>query len=124
MMSNPQAICLLTTSATASRTAACNSALRAPGLYSSASSNSTTLVVRGRLPVWVVRMRSVMCVTRCRRRSSPHHLGDMLYIRRRRKTVADELTPLLKIGGLAKVLGVILERLPLHEQPVTLRHFM
>ena len=42
---------------TASRTAAFSSAWRAPGFLSSASSSSTTFAVRGRLPVWVVRMR-------------------------------------------------------------------
>src|SRR4029077_1889786 len=101
-------------------TAACNSALRVPDFCSSASRSSTTLAVRGRLPVWVVRMRSVLRFIL----ESAHHLGDMLDVRRRRKAVADELAPLLKICGFAEIFGVVLQRFPLHEQPVALRHFM
>src|SRR4029077_684447 len=40
------------------------------------------------------------------------------------KAVADELAPLLKICGFAEIFGVVLQRFPLHEQPVALRHFM
>jgi len=59
-MSMPHSTCLRTTPATASATATANSARGVPGLSCSASSSSTTLAVRGRLPVWVVRMRSIL----------------------------------------------------------------
>src|SRR4029077_11031577 len=115
-MSRPHSSCLATTCSTASRTACLNSALRAPGCLSSASRSSTTFGVRGRLPVWVVRMRFT---------SEPaHHLDDVLDIRWRREAVADQFSPFVKIGCLAKILGVIFKSFPLHEQPVALRHFM
>src|ERR1700755_58552 len=59
-MSMPHSTCFFTTCAIASRTAACNAPRCAPGVCWSASSISTTFCVRGRLPVWVVRMRLVL----------------------------------------------------------------
>src|SRR6202051_4946143 len=59
-MSMPHSICFSTTCAIASRTAAVSSGLRAPGFFCSASNSSTTILVRGRLPVWEVRIRSVL----------------------------------------------------------------
>src|SRR6478752_90981 len=115
-MSRPHSACLLTTSATASFTAACNSARRAPGLFSSASSNSTTFCVRGRLPVCVVRIRPIL--------KPAHHLDDMLDIRRCREAMADELAPFVEIRRFTEILGVIFQRFPLHEQPVALWHLV
>ena len=48
-----------------------SSARRAPGFRCSASSSSTTLAVRGRLPVWVVRMRSLLRFISLKSRASP-----------------------------------------------------
>src|SRR6185437_1763455 len=118
MMSRPHSICLRTTVAMASRTAALSSARRAPGFCCSASSSSTTFAVRGRLPVWVVRIRSVLRVISLK---PAHDLGDVLDLRRRSEAVADQLAPLLEVGGLAEVLGVVFQRFPLHEQPVARR---
>src|SRR5215813_13027611 len=53
-----------------------------------------------------------------------HHLGDVFDIRWRREAVADQVSPLVKIGWLAKILGMIFQSLPLHEQPVALRHLV
>src|SRR6266852_4012766 len=66
MTSSPQAICFCTTSTTAPRTASCNSAALAPGLFCSSKSSFTTRGGRGRLPVWVVR---ILFVLRCMGRS-------------------------------------------------------
>ena len=60
MTSMPASICFFTTPATASSTAASSAARLAPGLSFSASSSSTTFGGRGRLPVWVVRILSVL----------------------------------------------------------------
>ena len=57
-MSMPAAFCLAITSATASATAASSAAFRRA--FFSASSCSTTLAGRGRLPVWVVRILVVL----------------------------------------------------------------
>ena len=38
--------------------------------------------------------------------------------------MADKLAPFLQIGRGSEVDGMILQRLPLHEQPVALRVFM
>src|SRR5215831_7733768 len=56
----PLSICFCTTCAIASPTAVLSSALRAPRFCCSASKSSITLAVRGRLPVCVVRIRSVL----------------------------------------------------------------
>src|SRR5262249_60242067 len=61
----PAATCLATTSATARRTAALSSAALAPGLFCSCSMSSTTCGGRGRLPVCVVRMRSMLRFMGC-----------------------------------------------------------
>ena len=49
---------------------------------------------------------------------SLHHLVDVLYLRWRGETVANQLTPFGEIRGAAKIDGVVLQRLPLYEQPV------
>src|SRR3974377_2146329 len=49
---------------------------------------------------------------------SLHGLLDVLHFRRRREAVADEAAPCGKIRGAAKIDGVVLQRFPLHEQPV------
>src|SRR5690242_5225729 len=121
MMSSPHSTCLRTTPATASRTAACNSAPCLPGFFSSAISCSTTFAVRGRLPVWVVRIRWTIVFLRS---EAAYCLDDMLDVRRRREAVPDKLAPFLEVGGFPEILGVILQRLPLHEEPIALRHFM
>ena len=96
------------------------------------------LAVRGRLPVWVVRMREVerfmkdsllardlvrkpVPTFRDHALKSPHDLGDVLDIRRRREAVADQLAPFLEIGRAAEIDGVVLQRLPLQEQSVARR---
>src|SRR4029078_3704417 len=121
MMSSPPSICLRTTPATASRTGAWNWARCRPGFFSSASNCSTTFVVRGKLPVWVVRIRWDMVLSRS---EAAYDLGDVLDVRRRRKAVDNQLAPFLEVGGFPEVLGMIFHRLPLHEKPVTLRHFL
>src|SRR4051794_12083461 len=45
----------------------------------------------------------------------------MLYLGRGLEAVADELAPLLKVGRLAEINRVVLQRLPLHEQAVAAR---
>src|SRR5262245_11501097 len=121
MMSSPHSTCLRTTPATASRTAACNSVRCLPGSFSSASSCSTTFAVRGRLPVWVLRMR---CDIIWLRSKTAHDLGDMLDVGRGGEAMADQLAPLLEVRGFAKILCMVFQHLPLHEEPVALRHFM
>src|SRR5262245_58326393 len=118
MISSPHSTCLLTTSATASRTASCNSFRREPGCFSSASSKSTTSGVRGRLPVCVVRIRSVMKL------KAAHDLGHVLDIRRRCEAVADQFSPFMEIRGFPEILGVVFECFPLDEKPVALRHLV
>src|SRR5439155_20238225 len=80
-----------------------------------------------RLGLWVIRIhtwRPDSGPARATISKSAHHLGDVLDVWRRREAMADELAPLLEIGGFAKILGVIFQRLPLHEQPVALRHLV
>src|SRR5262245_54654277 len=60
MTSRPHSACFFTTSATASATARASSAALPPGTFCSASNSSTTAGGRGRLPVWVVRILSVL----------------------------------------------------------------
>ena len=68
------------------------------GFVSSASSSSTTFGVRGRLPVWVVRMRFDSSL------EPAHYFGDVLDVRRRGEAMADQLAPLLEIGDSRKSL--------------------
>src|SRR5262245_2985002 len=120
-MSRRHSSCLRTTPATASRTAACSPARFLPGFVSSAINCSTTFAVRGRLPVWVVRIRSVM-VRRCS--EAAHRLDDMLDIRRGGEAMPDQLAPFLEVGGFPEILGMVLDRLPMDEKPVALRHLV
>src|SRR5689334_17395726 len=53
-----------------------------------------------------------------------HDLDHVLDVRRRGETVADQLAPFLEIGGFTEILGVVLQRFPLHEEPIALRHFV
>src|SRR5690606_3099364 len=48
-------------------------------------------------------------------------LVHVLDLGRRGEIVADEPAPFLEVGGAAEVDGVVLQRLPLHEQAVTRR---
>src|SRR6185312_6043152 len=52
-----------------------------------------------------------------------HHLGNVLDVGRRGEALADQLAPFLEVGRLTEVDSVVLERLPLHEQPIALRLF-
>ncbi len=47
--------------------------------------------------------------------------GGVFHFWRAGKAVSDQLTPLLKIGGLAKAHGVILERIPANPEAIHLR---
>ena len=46
---------------------------------------------------------------------------DVLDGRRPGKGVGDELAPFLPIGAAGEILGVVLDRVPGHEQPIALR---
>src|SRR5438105_1083710 len=50
-----------------------------------------------------------------------HHLGRVLDRGRLREAVADQLAPLGEIGGAAEIDGVVLDRVPLHEQAIAAR---
>src|SRR5262249_27643287 len=50
-----------------------------------------------------------------------HHLAHMLDLRRLRKAMADQLAPLGEIGRLAKIDRIVLDGVPLHEQPIARR---
>src|SRR6187200_586114 len=52
---------------------------------------------------------------------SVHGLRGVLDLGRRREAMANELAPFLEIRRAAEINGMILHRLPLHEQPVALR---
>src|SRR5205814_8895420 len=52
--------------------------------------------------------------------SARHHRVGVLASRRRREILADQTAPFRKILRAAEINGVILQRLPLHHQTVTL----
>src|SRR5690242_11077807 len=49
---------------------------------------------------------------------SLHHLARVLHLGRLGEAMADELAPLGEVGRAAEIHGVVLERLPLHEQTI------
>src|SRR5262249_20766753 len=61
-MSSPISACLRTTSATAPRNRAASAASSRRSPRARARTISTTSLGRGRLPAWVVRIRSVLCI--------------------------------------------------------------
>src|SRR5215475_3979480 len=50
-----------------------------------------------------------------------HDLCHVLDLRRLCEAVADQLAPLGEVGGAAEVHRVVLDRVPLHEQPIARR---
>src|SRR5260221_1182754 len=51
----------------------------------------------------------------------PSHLVDVLHLRRRGETVADQIAPFGEIRGAAEIHGTVLHRLPFDKQSVACR---